>query len=376
MGYVEYDHFVQKNNKRWFWSRSGGGLYCQDTLSGEMELIYTRCDNHIIDNSDCSFGVIFLLDDQLVLAPRYVQELLIYNLGQKQASKLFLPDKSNKGGEYFLDAFQTVDEIILVPRRYHAFVHLDKRSLQIRAGKSWYDAYGNKGQKPGEESDFVAKPVVNNKNVYLAFYNTPKVLKYDICSMEYAIYDTRKIGDKIEIYENDEISLLIIERLDCIRIETDDKGIVDVINEFIKENHCNKIIKYEDNIFFFTETSIYALKKGEHRIKTVDWYAQIEENYLKRVYYKGLGRSRDSLVVFQERNVLYISFALEKYRGKCFVKIDKQDVTVEYEKVYERNEVEILLQHMQDFVQTRQTGIKDSIGLRIYRGLNEKYGEK
>lgn len=369
MGQVGYDHFVQRNNKRWFWSRSGGGLYCQDTLSGKSELIYTRCDNHIIDNSDCSFGGIFLLNDQLVLTPRYVQELLVYNLKQKRALKLSLPDKPKRGGEYFLDAFQTVDEIILVPRRYHAFVHLDKRSLQIRAGKSWYDAYGNKGQKLGEESDFVAKPMVSNKNVYLAFYNTPKVLKYDICSMEYAIYDTRKIGDKIEIYEDDEISLLIIERLDCIRIETDDKGIVDVINEFMKENHCNKIIKYEDNIFFFTETSIYVLKKGEHRVKIPDWYAQIEENYLKRVYYKGLGRTRDSLFVFQERDVLYISFELEKYRGKCFVKIDKQEVIIEYEKIYERNEIEILLQYMKATVKIDRSKIKDSVGLRIYKGI-------
>lgn len=369
-----YGYFIQKDNKRWFWARSEGGLYCWDKLRDKIGLEFVCQKENTIIKGDCLFEDILLFDDSIFLVPRYAKEILVYNLVQREAIKIPLPEEPEMQADIFLKAYETEQEIILIPQSYHRILHIDKKRLIVKMGDFCYRSYENDNNFAKNSRRFVfgGLPVVHREIMYLPIYNAPQIVVYCINSMKYSIYNTKKLPttDKIEVYENDEVKILIIERLECFKIEKKDKIIINLLSEFLDGRYFIRAIKYYNSFYLFMKDGIYVLRKDERKIKLVEWYFQIEDDYLRRIHLENGDRLQDTLYVFQNENTLIISFELEN--DKCIIKIDKDKVYIEYEKMIKLSDIDVWAKAVIAGIKNKSKMSRCFVGEKIYQVLNEK----
>lgn len=368
---LTYGYFAEKENKRWFWARVGGGLYYRDKLNGNIVLSYIYQDENVIKNGDCWFEHMIFLDDLLLLVPRYAKEILLLDIEQNKVVKRFLLEKIEEIGEYFLGVIQTEQEVILIPQSYRKILHINKQSLQLRTGEFDFREHclENKLCIPSDVLHFRAFPIIHNGNIYLPFYDFPQILIYDIDSMMYSVCDTHKIEgmDQLEIYENDEFRLLIIERLDCLRIEDNDKAFPRLLGDFLNKHDYLGVADYANNVYLLMKDGIFVFHKGGNEIKIADWFSQIDSDYVNRVHDQEGERLQDTLYVFQNEGILFITFELEEY--KCIIKICEDEVSIKYEKIEKIDEVFLLLKALELNGDNQNKLTANSVGKMIYKSL-------
>lgn len=367
MSKILYGNFIEKEDKRWFWSRSGGGLYSRNKITGEYELEGIYYKNNQIWNGDCLFDKTAINGNYLFLQPRYASDVLIWSFSDKKMISRPLPVEPRVNVELFGEVLKTETEIIMMPQTYQGFLHINKTTMQMRINQLWYKDYCSIAQKAEKDNYFIfrADPVICDGIAYLAFYYIPKILIYHIETEKYLICDTKEAADGLEIYQDDQIKILIINKLNCLKMRDD--GLFPPIYEFVKNAVLIKLIDYNGDIYFFTDDNILTIKEGEKELRGAEWFPEIRDDYLNRIRVKG--GLQDTLYVFQDEGILFITFELEEI--KCIVKICKEKVMIEYEEIEKIDEIKTLLQILDINVYNNETNFGNCVGKAVYKILNQ-----
>lgn len=369
MEQILYGYFRYYDNKKWFWARRGGGLYYQDKLSRELKLVYAyqQQQHKRIMNGDCLFDRIVFFGKYIMLVPRYAKEIVFFDLALQTAVMKPLPEYPHESGEYFGGCVQTHEFLILIPRTYQGFVYIYKKTLEIKISKEWYREYNliNGQALMKDEYIFKAAPFVHNDFMYLALYCTAQVMRYNIRTMEYSFHSMREMGT-IGIFQDDRVELLVINRQDCLVLANESNGTIQQVYNFVSQNHIVDAVNYKGCFLFFTDECIFKTDSSFGEMVEVGWFEQIRENYINRIRIKMGERLQDTLYIFEEDEVLYITFDT-MMEEKCMIAIDINDIEIICEKIQQREEIDILLHSLKSANKKLVSDLSEQSGKRIYR---------
>lgn len=309
MAELRYEKFIDYKGKRWFWARTGGGLFAEDLETNEVKCIFFPKNKNVMIEKNCTYGDVNICDDKLILTPRYATEIVLLDIEKMKTKIISLPENPRRTGEFFLETIITDEEIIFIPQSYHGILHLNKLTNVVELNSAWYEEMNKIYLEEFERSGFCfrALPIKRGNVVYLPFYNISKVLKYNLKNREYIFLDVKRVTSDIELLNDEDISGLIIQGLNFI--ETEDSNLIDYLSkEFLKEYHLIYAIDYDDIIYFFTNETIFYWDGQTKEMKIVEYMNEIKEAYKKRVYTKGEDRFADTLMVYKRNNLLHINF--------------------------------------------------------------------
>lgn len=168
-------------------------LYSLDLDTGEVT-DYMSLPGSSENVWGCFLGI-KKIDNKIILIPDQSEDIYIYHIDKKQATKIVLPT-FQKGKTSFDEAVEYKGKLFLLPRYYPAIISLDLQNMEICEFKKCVEEF-----LPIDEHRpiFIWAYFKKDQYLYLASCNESKIL---IFNMENSSYKIEKIGNYLYGYSH------------------------------------------------------------------------------------------------------------------------------------------------------------------------------
>lgn len=199
-GEMTFTGMAFHENYGWF-CHSIDNVLCLCRLNLDSKILVLEKAISIKGVTEFSYGKTVYYDERLILIPKNILTILIYDLKTKDIKQLeikldYLSDK--KVANVFGSAFIHEKYVFLVPGRYHAIVRLDLNSLKINYYDGWYDDFRffiNNHNKV----IFSSESIQIENDILLTFWQGNKIMKFH---MDDGSYEVIEIGEQERAYSS------------------------------------------------------------------------------------------------------------------------------------------------------------------------------
>lgn len=162
-------------------------------------------------NGYAAYGSVKKYKSKLVIAPRSIPWLLIYDLEDKSIDKIELDyECMSEKGTYnlFLSMYIVNDHVYLIPGRYPAVIKIDLQSKEVVYINQWYNEYT---RKKGIYDSYFLPPSNHKGWVYMPDLNTNSYIKFSIQDDSYEIQKVADVtGIKAILCKDEELFLVLV----------------------------------------------------------------------------------------------------------------------------------------------------------------------
>jgi hypothetical protein len=244
--------------------------------------------------------------------------------------------------------------------------------LQVALEDKWYQKYCNHDDF-NNNNTFIFRALACGKKdiVYLAFYNQPQVLKYNIITRESMVLNTISIGKCLDKFEDDGQKFIIFNRRDCLQVNNEEEKLCLAKTDFFQEHNIINVIRHQNNIIFFAEDGIFNTDIKNYNIGLVCWYDKVREYreyYENRDYVKSGDPIEETLYIFKEGDITYVSFYPEKKH--CMIRLEGDEISFECEDRKYVPEIELLIDRLKTANRKENKRERMCIGKQIFNELN------